>query len=60
MFPLWQDTATGVAVKVKALGSVIVMVFVVEQEFSSVTVTVYIPAVRPVAVAAVPPDGAHR
>ena len=40
-----------------AVGWVIVNVLVAEQEFASVTVTVYVPALKPVAVDAVPPDG---
>jgi hypothetical protein len=35
-------------------------VLVVVQPFASVTVTVYVPAQRPVVVAAVPPEGAHE
>ena len=41
-------------------GCVIVAVAVATQPFASVMVTVYEPAARPVAVAAVPPDGAHE
>ena len=41
-------------------GCVIVAVAVVVQPAASVTVTVYVPAVSPVAVAAVPPEGAHE
>ncbi|MNE24007.1 hypothetical protein D3C80_1172810 [compost metagenome] len=50
--------ATGAATK--AAGSVIVKLWVSVHPFASVTVTVYVPAVRPVAVAAVPPLGAHE
>ena len=42
------------------LGSEIVTESMAAQLFASVTVTVYVPAVRPVAVALVPPDGAHE
>ncbi|MNR64257.1 hypothetical protein D3C85_1868460 [compost metagenome] len=47
-------------VAVSAVGSVIVKLCVVWQRLASLTVTVYVPAVNPVAVAAVPPEGAHR
>ncbi len=43
-----------------ALGSVMVTVVVVEQLFASVTVHVYVPAPKPLAVVAVPPLGAHE
>jgi hypothetical protein len=47
------DAATGV-------GCVIVYVRVMVQPFASVTVTVYVPAARPVAEEPVPPLGAHE
>ena len=43
-----------------AVGSVSVTVCLTAQETLSVTVQVYVPAVSPVAVAAVPPDGAQE
>ncbi|MOA16159.1 hypothetical protein D3C78_1363560 [compost metagenome] len=45
---------------IKAEGCVMVKLCVSVHPFASVTVTVYVPAVRPVAVAAVPPLGAHE
>ena len=45
---------------VKAVGCVKLTVFVVVQALPSVIVQVYVPAVRPVAIDEVPPDGAHE
>jgi hypothetical protein len=42
-----------------AVGCVTVICCVVEQLFASVMVTVYVPAPRPDAVGAFPPDGAQ-
>ena len=47
-------------VAVKAVGCVIVNERVAVHALASVTVTVYVPATKPVAVAAVPPEGAHE
>jgi hypothetical protein len=47
-------------VKLIAVGWVMVNERVAVQPFASVTVTVYAPATKPEAVAAVPPDGAHE
>ncbi|MOA04127.1 hypothetical protein D3C78_1236650 [compost metagenome] len=49
--------AKGVATK--AAGSVIVKLWVSVHPFASVSVTVYVPAESPVAVAPVPPLGAQ-
>ena len=43
-----------------AVGCVMVKFLVMLQEFASVMVQVYVPAASPVAVAAVPPDGAQE
>jgi len=43
-----------------AAGCVMLNVFVIVQLFASVMVQVYVPAQRPVAVAAVPPEGAQE
>jgi hypothetical protein len=47
-------------VAVSAVGCVTVVDAVVVHPFASVTVTVYPPAVRPVAEEPVPPEGAHE
>ena len=75
MYPLVPPLATTVAVPfvppkqltfvcdvvaVNADGCVIVNVFGVVQAFASVIVQVNVPAVNPVAVALVPPVGAHE
>jgi uncharacterized lipoprotein YbaY len=46
--------------KAKALGSVIMKERVAVQPLASVTVTVYVPAARPVIEEVVLPDGAHE
>ena len=51
---VWAELATRAAA-----GSEMVALAVVLQPLSSVTVTKYVPAVRPVAVAALPPAGDH-
>jgi hypothetical protein len=51
---------TVVDVAVIAVGCVTVIVRVITQPFASVIVQVYVPAARPVAVAPVPPEGAHE
>ena len=43
-----------------ALGCVIMTVCVAAHLLASVTVTVYVPADRPVAIALLPPDGDHE
>ena len=59
--PPLQDTFVCAAVAVLiAVGCVIVKFLVAVHPLASVTVTVYVPALNPVAVAAVPPDGDHE
>ena len=56
--PPLQDTFVCAAVAVMiVVGCVIVKVLVAVHPLASVTVTVYVPALNPVAVAAVPPEG---
>jgi len=50
---------TVATVALTAVGCVMVTVLVIEHPFASVMVAVYVPAERPVAVAPVPPEGAH-
>jgi hypothetical protein len=59
VFPPKQSTGEEVADAASTGGSVIVTDAVVVHPFASVTVTVYDPAINPVAVAPVPPVGAH-
>jgi hypothetical protein len=53
LLPPKQDTGVAVAVAVTAVGCVTVAQAVFVQPLKSVTVTQYVPATRPVAVAAV-------
>ena len=53
----WQATFVCVGVKLNAVGSVMVYDWLIWQLLASVTVTVYVPAARPLDVAAVPPLG---
>jgi hypothetical protein len=57
--PPLHNTGVATAVDVNAGGCVMVTVAVVEQPFTSVTVTVYGPAVNGVPVGPVPPPGDH-
>jgi hypothetical protein len=57
--PPLQSTGVVAVVAVTAVGCVKVTLAVVLHPFASVTVTVYDPAINPVAVAPVPPEGAH-
>ncbi|MNT53061.1 hypothetical protein D3C72_1901290 [compost metagenome] len=57
--PLHAIFVCALAVATKAAGSVIVKLWVSVHPFASVTVTVYVPAESPVAVAPVPPLGAQ-
>lgn len=54
---LLQETSVWVEVTTSGAGSVMLNVCVATQPFASVTVAVYVPAARPLAVAAVPPLG---
>lgn len=56
LFPL-QSTSVDVAVAASTAGSVTLTVAVDEHPKESVMVHVYVPIVRPVAIAAVPPEG---
>jgi hypothetical protein len=58
--PLHETLVCASAVKAKALGSVIMKERVAVQPLASVTVTVYVPATRPVIEEAVPPEGDHE
>ena len=55
-----HNTFVELALTVTVIGSVIVTDAVVVQLFTSVTVTVYVPAAKPDAVADVPPVGDHE
>src|SRR5688572_30292071 len=57
VFPPKQRTGVMVAETVSNVGCVIVTVAVLVHPLASVTVTVYVPAVKPVAAALVPPEG---
>ena len=54
-FPPKHETFVEANVAVTGVGSVIVMLSVAVQRLASVAVTVYVPAVNPVAVAVVAP-----
>lgn len=58
--PLQETFVCDETLVTSAVGCVNVRVCVFVQAFASVMVQVYDPAARPVAVAAVPPDGAHE
>jgi len=58
--PPLQETFVCACVALSTVGCVIVTTAVPLQELASVTVTVYVPALSPDAVAAFPPDGAHE
>jgi len=58
--PKHETFVEAVIVAVAPAAFVTLTVLVIVQPFASVTVTVYIADVNPVAVAAVPPDGAHE
>jgi hypothetical protein len=60
LLPPKHETAVPVVTVLSTEGCVTVKVCVVVEPMLSVTVTVYVPAARPDAVAAVPPDGAHE
>jgi hypothetical protein len=61
LLPLLQLTfVIDVTLDVSPAGCVMVTVWVLVQELASVMVQVYVPAARPVAVAAVPPAGAQE
>ena len=60
LLPPLQLTFVCDVVPVIADGCVMLTLLVVEQLFASVTVHVYPPAASPVAIAAVPPLGAHE
>jgi len=55
--PLQAILVCDIGEATRAAGSEIVKICVAVQELESVTVTVYVPAANPVAVAAVPPEG---
>ncbi len=57
LFAPLQLISVATILDTRASGSVIVTFAVAVRLAASVTVTVYVPAAKPVAVAAVPPDG---
>ena len=60
VFPPLHNTGVEVVDATSSVGSVTVALVVIVHPFASVTVTVYAPALSPLAVAAVPPDGDHE
>jgi hypothetical protein len=58
--PLHDTLVCDDNVETNAVGCVNVATFVLVHALASVMIQVYVPAAKPVAVAAVPPDGAHE